>query len=196
MPIEIEQQNDVTNAKENVKGSDSRLNTSSRSDHRIYYNSRDKSQAFSFPFDDANCSPGDYIASLFNNKTDGSHLVIQRIGVNAEAAASFKLALVTGTAGGGAVAATPFRLNRAGQVNTATVTASTVVDSDTTPITGLSESAVIDHESLTANGHAEFQLNDTLRLGQDQGIAIEHESGSAGTRAFGVVFFYFEKVKD
>lgn len=183
---------DVNGNFQEMHGSDGRANVSSRSDERIYYNSRDESQAYSLVFDDAACSAGDFNVSLFNNKADGSHLVIHSIGVNALALAGFKLHLVTGTAGGGAVAATPTNLNQAGTSNAATVTASTVANSDSSPITGLTSSAVLDHASVVASGHEEFRIQDTIRLGQGQGIAIEFDSGANATRAFGVIFFYFE----
>jgi len=190
--MRIQYIDDVNGNFQEAHGSDGRLNVSSRQDERIYYNSRDKSQAYTMVFDDAACSAGDFNASLFNNSTTGQHLVIHSIGVNALALASFKLHQVTGTAAGGAVAAIPVNLNRAKASNSATVVASNVANSDSSPITGLTSSQVLDHASVSASGHEEFRIADTIRLGQDQGIAIEMESGANATRVFGVIFFYFE----
>ncbi len=190
--MRIQYIDDVLGNFQEVHGSDSRLNVSSRIDARIYYNSRDQSQSYSLVYDDAACSAGDFNVSLFNTNTAGKHLVVHSIGVNSLAVASFKLHQVTGTAGGGAVSATPVNLNRAGTSNAATVTASTVANSDSSPITGLTSSNVMDHASVVASGHEEFRVADTIRLGQGQGIAVEMDSGANATRVFGVIFFYFE----
>ena len=186
--------NDVNGAFEEARGSDSRLNVSSRTDGRMYYNSRDSSEAYSLVFDDANATAGDYVLYLKNTKTDGEHLVVHAAGLNCEAASSsFKLSLVTGTAAGGTVA-TPVNLNQAGVSRSATAVAMTTADSNSSPMTGLSESAVLDHAGIgSAYGHEEFRIGDTIRLGQDQAVAIELEyAAAADVRAFGVLFFYFE----
>lgn len=192
MPIELEYRNDMTGARERQQGSDGRANTSSRTDERIYYNARDKGQAYSLVYDDAAASAGDFVCTLFNTtpKADAKTLVIHSIGANAVAAATIKLHRLNDgqTAGGGAVSASPYNLG--GASNSATVTASTVVNSDSSPISGVTSLAVIDHVSLPANGHEEFRIADTVRLGEDQGIGIELDAG--GSRVCGVIFFYFE----
>lgn len=190
--MRIEYINDENGSLQEAHGSDGRLNVSSRSDERIYYNSRDKSQAYSLVFDDAACTAADFNVVLTNNTTDGKHLVIHSIGVNAIAAASFKLHLVTGTAAGGAVATTPLNMNRAGTSNASATTAFTVANSDSSPISGLTSAGVFDHAVVAANGHEEFRIQDSIRLGQGQSIAIETDTASSGTRVFGVIFFYFE----
>jgi len=190
--MRIQYIDDVNGNFQEAHGSDGRLNVSSRTDERIYYNSRDKSQSYSLVFDDAACSAGDFNVVLFNTSTIGQHLVIHSVGVNSLAVASFKLHQVTGTAATGAVSATPMNLNRAKASNSASVTASTVVNSDSSPISGITSSGVLDHASVAASGHEEFRIADTIRLGQDQGIAIEMDSGANATRVFGVIFFYFE----
>ncbi len=182
--------NDRTGAREVVHGTDGRANVSSRSDSRAYYNSRDQKKTFSLVFDDAACSADDFNVALFNDDV-ADKLVIRSIGVNALAVASFKLHQVTGTAAGGAVAATPVNLHL-GEAD-AVVTASTVANSDSSPITNLTSSVVIDHLSVVASGHEEFRLGDTLRLAKGQGIAVEMDSGANATRVFGVIFFYFEQ---
>lgn len=178
--------------KSQARGSDGRLNTSSRSDGRIYYNSRDRSESYTLVFDDAACSAGDFNVSLFNAKTDGKQMIIHTVEVSALALASFKLHLVTGTAAGGAVEATPLNLNRAGRPNKATVIASTVANSDSSAISGLVSAGVFSHKSIGASDHADLHVEDTLRLGEGQGIAIEMDSGANATRVFGTIVFYFE----
>lgn len=188
---------ETTGAEVQVNGSDKRSNTSARTDSRFYYNSRDMSQAYSMVFDDASCTALDYNFTLFNTRQDGFDLVIHAVGINATNDASFQLHDITGsTAAGGCVPATPYRLNRAGKSNVATVTACTVVNSDSAPITGITSIGTIDFAGVSANGHEELRVEDTLRLGQNQGIALQMTTGAAGTRAYGVIFFYFEKTRN
>ena len=184
--------NDINGAIEETKGSDSRLNVSSRSDGRGYYNSRDESESYVLAFEDDNATIGDYIVYLKNEKSDGKHLVVRSASVNGEAVSSFEFLRVTGTPGGGAVDATPTNLNQGGVAKSATVAASVVADSGSSPISGLVDGVCIDHVQVTAGGHEEFRFQDQLRLGQDQAIAIKMKKGTADSYAFGVIFFYFE----
>ncbi len=177
---------DKTNADETVRGSDGRLNVSTRADARSYYNSRDEKEAYSLVWDDASSEAGEYVLYWKNTDTNGRHLVIGSVGLNSEKAASFKLHVVTGTAAGGA-AATPTNLNRAEPK----VAAATARTADTTPVTTLTSTVEIDHASVEADGHEEFRLQDRLRIGQDGAIAIEYEQGDTG-RTWGVVFGFYE----
>ncbi len=189
----IEFTSDATGGREETQGSDGRLNVSSRADGRGYYNSRDESQSYSLVFDDANATAADYVVYLKNNSST-KHLVIRSVGINCEAAtSSFKLSVVTGTGGGG-VGVTSTNLNQGGIAHSADVTALATVDSNSTPMSGLTEDKVIDHASIpSAYGHEEFRLQDQVRLGQDQAIAIELEyAAAADVRCFGVIFFYLE----
>ena len=190
----IQAESDITGSQEDIKGSDNRFNVSSRADGRGYYNSRDESQSFVLLFNDANCTTGDFIVHIQNQKADGQHLVIRSIGINSDTASSWDIVTVTGTAGGGNVAATPVNLNFAGVANSATVTANTVVDSDSSPITGLTAVDEFDHLNVVAGGHEEFRFQDQVRLGEDQAVAVRCKSGT-GVSGFGVIFFYFEKGK-
>jgi len=117
-------------------------------------------------------------------------VVVRAINVNALAVASFKIHQVTGTAITGAVSATPVNLHL-GEAD-AVVTASTVVNSDSSPIGGLTSSFVIAHASVVTSGSHTFELDDTVRLAKGQGIAVEMDSGANATRVFGTIFFYFE----
>jgi len=194
MPTKIKFENDVTRAEELVQGSDGRLNVSSRYDGRRYYNSRDESETYSLVYDDANATAGDYVAYIQNDKTDGKHMVISSVGCNCEAASSaFKFSRVTGTPVGGTTT-TAQQTNQGGVSKIATATICTTTDSNSTPMTGLTESSVIDFAGISgAYGHEEMRLEDSVRLGQGQAVAIELEYAAASdVRAFGVVFFYFE----
>ncbi len=177
--------------REVVHGSDGRANVSSRADSRGYYNSRDESESYSLVFDDANATALDFVIYLRNDKTDGKHMVIRSASVNGEVASKFSLMTVTGTAAGGATA-TPVNLNFAGVSRSATATALTTADSSSTPMSGLTADKEIDHVQVVAKGHEEFRLQDQVRLGQDQAIALRMDAGTADSQVFGVIFFYFE----
>ena len=178
----IEFKNDKTRAIEETEGSDGRLNVSSRSDTRAYYNSRDVKQSYSACFDHQSAAAGEY--SLYiENTSKTKELVISRIGVNAAENARVKLVFVSGTAAGGTVL-TPTNLNK-GSSNDADA----IVRQGS--VTGLTEISCIDFEAVPANGHGEFSIGDTVRLGQNDAIAIEYDEGTTGD-LFGVAFMFFE----
>ena len=179
-----------------VQGSDRRFNVSSRSDGRAYYNSRDRSEAYVATFDDAKATAADYVFYLKNTKTDGKHLVIQHVGLNCESvSAVFKMVLVdSSVAPSGGTTITPTNNNQAGVAKSATVDCQGPTDSDSTPMTLSAVTDTLDIASTTgAFGHEEFRSADTIRLGQNQAIAIELDAASAtSVRTFGACFFYFE----
>ena len=189
--VRIQYIDDVSGNFQETHGSDSRLNVSSRADGRGYYNSRDENESYTLLFNDANCTAGDIIVHLQNKKTDGKHLVLRSIGINSDSASEWDIVTVTGTAGGGAVAATATNINFAGITKKATVTANTVVDSDTTPISNLTSVDEFDHLAVIAGGHEEFRFQDQVRLGEGQAVAVRCKTGT-GVSGFGVIYFYFE----
>lgn len=194
----IDYLNDVTGTKEQAHGSDKRLNVSSRIDDRIYYNSRDESEAYSVIFNDAGATSADYLFYMRNTNTNGKHLVVNAVGLNSEVAATkFELLIVTVTTGtdptGGATL-TPTCLNRAAP-KSAAVAAFAPVDSNTTPMINITDGVELDHVGIGAiHGHEELRLNGTLRLGQDVALSIKLSTLPTVTdkNVYGVVFFYFE----
>ena len=60
-----------------------------------------------------------------------------------------------------------------------------------TAITGLTTAGVFDHVACPADGHGEMLLDDRVRIGQDQAIALEYEQGTTG-RTWGRISVYFE----
>jgi len=183
----IEVKSDITGANEEIEGSDNRFNVSSRSDSRFYYNSRDKGQSYSMTWAAVTPADGEYSFYLKNTSTSKT-LVIHSIGVNADDLAKFKLWTVTGTAANGA-SVTPTNLNLSSS-NAAAVTA--LHDGGSPAISGLTQVALIDQASVVANGHEEMRVGDTLRLGQNDAIALELDVGTSTPETFGVCFFYFE----
>lgn len=186
MAHEIQYTSDKTKSIEKAQGSDNRLSVSSRADSRSYYNSRDESLAFSLVWDDASSAAGDFIVYWKNTDTTGKSLVIDSIGLNSELAASFKLHVVSGTAASGA-SISPFCLNRA----TPKTAQASAMEAAGTAITGLTSIGIVDHASVATDGHEEFRLDDRLRIGQDQAIAVEFEQGTT-SRTWGVVFGFYE----
>jgi len=185
MAQKIQVTSDKTGSEEQIQGSDRRLNTSGRVDSRSYYSSRDDSLAFSLVWDDASSAAGDFILTWENTDTTGKQLVIDSVGLNSENASSFKLHVVTGTPVG--VSVTPVCLNLQSPVTAQ----ANCVEAAGTAITGLTSAGVIDHASVNADGHDEFRLDDRLRVGQNQKIAIEYEQGTTG-RTWGVIFGFYE----
>ena len=185
MGIHIEVQNDVTNAKEDVQGSDGRLNVSARADDRIFYASRDQKSAFTVTAVDTDTAAGDFVLYLQNNDVTGREIHIRTVRCSNEEMATWKLHYVTGTASGGS-ALTPFNQNRGGK--------------DEAPITALGNTAVtigsdtgVFASAWAANdGTFEFDLHDAVILQQGDAIAIEYDAGANGITDVGVSF-YFEQ---
>lgn len=184
----IDYKNDITRAVEEAEGSDGRLNVSSRSDDRAYYNSRDEEQCYTVPFDFQDAAAGEFAVYWKNTSTNGKDLIISSVGVNSVEFSRIKLWFVSGTASGG-TSLSPTNLNRASS-NAATAIAMEG-GSASTGITGLTGENLIDFLYVSATGHEEFRLSDRIRLGQNDAIAIEYDEGTTGDIS-GVIFGYYE----
>lgn len=176
--------NDQSGSIQIVHGSDGRMNVSSRSDGRSYYNSRDLKQTYSVVFDDADCDVGDVFFWLQNDNTT-KELVVDSIGINATLAGSFKVQFEDGTLTGGSTL-TPVNLNHGSSNNAVVTCRGNGLLSTSVP------DGVFDHVALAATGHEEIRLNDRVRLGQGDAFSILYDRGSANNIVEGVVFFYFE----
>ena len=182
----IEVKNDKTRALEEVEGSDGRMNVSSRSDNRAYYNSRDEKQSYSVCFDHQLAVAGEH--SLYIENTSATkELVLSSAGINSGENCKVKLWFVSGTAAGGSVL-TPTNTNK-GSSNDADSIVRQGNSGDA--VTGLTTISCVDYEAVPANGHGNFELHDTLRLGQNDAVVIEYNEGTTGD-LFGVVYMYFE----
>lgn len=167
MALKIKIKSDKSGGTEEVEGSDRRLNTSSRSDSRAYYNSRDESQTYSLVWNDASTATGDVIASWQNNDTSGKVLVINLAKFSSEFRADFQLIAATGTATGGTTTLVSC-LNRS-KLQVAAAAAMTAV---TTPITGLTTEVIAYQESAEAGAKGNFDVADTFRVPQGQSVAV------------------------
>jgi hypothetical protein len=185
--FEIQVQSDVDGNDQRVKGSDNRMNVSGRVDGRPYYVARDDGLAFSIIWESTNIVTGEEFFYLKN--TSPTHdIVISAIGVNSELLARVKLFRVTGTPSGGEVL-TPTNTNGR-SANVAVCTSQQAADD--TGIAGLTEGVPIDYVGVTAGGHEEMRLQDTVRLGQDQAVAMEATAVASNCDFWGVCFIFFE----
>ena len=182
----IEYKNDRTRATEEMEGSDGRANVSSRSNSRVYYNSRDERQTYAVPYDHESAAAGEFSVYL-ENTSSTKEMVISRASFNSVEFARVKLWFVTGTAAGGTLI-TPTNLNK-GSSNDADALVRQAAAGDA--ITGLTTQGLIDHEFVSATGHGEFSINDTVRLGQNDAIVIEYDEGVTGDLV-GVIDIFFE----
>jgi len=185
MAQEISYQNDATGSDERARGSDNRLNVSSRSDSRSYYNSRDNSAAFSLSWDDTSSAAGDFILYWKNTDATGKKLILHKGVLNSVNNCSFKIWTVTGTAAG--ATATPVCLNFSAPQSAN----ATCIEAAGTAITGITADLLIGHEAAAAYSPAEFDDDDTVIVGQDQAIAIEYEQGTTG-RTWGTLYGFYE----
>lgn len=183
----IEFKNDSTRAIEETEGSDGRLNVSSRTDSRRYYNSRTEGKAYSFVYSFDSAASTEFAFYLKNTSTTKT-LVVSSVGVNSAVAARLCLNFVTGTAADGTLV-TPTNANK-----TAPYLASAIAmegNTAATGITGLTDVGKIDLAWVQATGHEELRLDDTVRLGQNDAIALSVLE-TAGGDVGGVVWFYYE----
>jgi hypothetical protein len=173
---------DVTGAIQIAHGSDGRLNVSSRSDERIYYNSRDEGQTYIWTSFDSAAAADEYSIYLQNTSTS-KNLIIKDIRLSPGVAMTFKIATVTGTAGGSAI--TGYNLNR-NSGNDASANAW-----GDAAVTGLTEAQVITTEMVSALTTKEIDFHDALILGQNDNIAVECDV-NAGGLVYIQIIGYFE----
>lgn len=185
--MRLDFKNDRTRALEEMEGSDGRANVSSRSDSRSYYNSRDRGQTYAIAFDFQSAEPGEF-GCYVKNTSSTLDLVVAGIGINAEQNSKIKLHYVTGTAAAGNEL-TPVNMNSGS--NNAADCLVREGGSAATGITGITSAGLLDFAYVVANGHEEFRVQDRLRLGQNDALAIEYDEGTGGDFS-GVLFCFFE----
>lgn len=183
MPF-IQVPSDVTGAHETVKGSDGRMNTSARTDGRAYYHARDHGNTYNIPFSDLDAAVGD-TSFYFKNTSTDKDFVITHVGLNSTLTGSFIMQFVTGTASGG-TAIVPTNTN----YTSSNEAVATCVGGSA--VTGLTTAGILDRVIIGATGHEEFRLADTVRLGQNDAVALVYERGAGNTIFEGVLFGYYE----
>lgn len=159
-----------------------RLNVSSRSDERIYYISRDNGDAYSVTTIDT-AAAGEY-NFYFKNISTTQNFYVTAFTLGSAVLAIFKIARVTGTASGTAIS--PTNLNTtSGHIADATALGNAAV-------TGLTEDAIIDVVSVTADDSKEVTFHDALVIGQGEAIAVEYDTGAGGTM-HATMFGFFDE---
>jgi len=153
-----------------VSPTGNRMNTSARSDGRIYYMSRDNGDAYTTTSIDTPSAGGEY-NFYFKNTSTTQKFYVKTLEVGAADLAIFKLSTVTGTATGTTI--TPTNLNlTSGNVAVATCLGNGAVG-------GLTEDKVLKVISVGADDSKKIDLDDALILGQGDAIAVEFDTGSA-----------------
>jgi hypothetical protein len=161
-----------------------RLDTSSRSNPRIYYVSRDKGQAFSWHSTYSVGGTGEEILYI-KNTSDTLKLFIDDVIVGGAVAAVFELRHETsGTAAGTTITGKNLNL---GSGNVATATSF-----GNASVTGSLDGDIIASERVQAGDSKDFKTNDAIFLGKNDAVFIRYV-GSAGV-AEASIFGYFEEV--
>ncbi len=185
---EITYQNDVHGSLQRTQGSDGRLNVSSRTDGRGYYNSRDLGQSYSVSFSHPLSAAGEY-SFYFKNNSTSKHFVVSDLDIHSDLGGRFKLWFVTGTGGDG-VSVTPTNLNRNSNND---ADATVLEDGAGTTISGLTQDGLVDFMGVSADGGDRILVNDRIRLGQGDAIALEMDEATSGTPdVWGTMIGYFE----
>lgn len=191
MSIKIRYSDDRGRGLTEVQGSDGRLNVSSRSDSRDYYNSRDEQLSFALVWDMTLVATDEFCA-YWRNASPDKDLIVTHMTLVADEAASFKIHKVTGTASAG-TELTPENMNAASSraaPDDAVVMA--MSGTTTTPISGLTTAGVIRRVPVEASVETEIEFHDTFRLGHNNAVAVEAEEIATTAPVFGVIYGYYE----
>ena len=194
MSFKIKFSNDVTNAEEEARGSDGRLNVSSRSDDRAYYNSRDEGLTFSVVHTMASVATDEFF-SYWRNASADKTLVIRSVTVWGGEPMSFKLHLMDTVAATGGTEVVPSNMN--GASAKAAPDDSVVMcmqGNATTPITGAASSRLIGRVGMVAvQEESHFDVTgDVIRLGQNNALGIEAEEVATVIDVDAMIVGYYE----
>ena len=168
-------------ALEQVHGSNTRLNVSSRSDTRDFYVSRDQGQMYVLHVNDDDAAAADIVAYLRNDSPDKS-MFIRDIHLGTQNAATFLFAFGDSTAASG-TGVTPVNLNKASS-NAANVTAF-----GNGAVGGVAASTTFSGVRVGAAGFEEWH-QDGLILGQNDNLVITLEAISSTGDIEVDIFFY------
>lgn len=192
MSIVIRYSDDQGGGLADVQGSDGRLNVSSRSDARSYYNSRDAHLTFAVPFAITLMDTGeDFVA--WRNASDGLELVISHVIISAFEAVDIKWHVGTGTPAAGTTIV-PVNMNQGSARSAPTDgSESVMMGTTTTPLTGLTSSGVVAHHGIGVVQQSErVDFHDEIRLGQNDTFFGEIEDASAPGYVRGTIYGYYE----
>jgi len=192
MSVKIVYSDDTGKGLAEVKGSDSRINVSSRSDARSYYNSRDLHLTFSVPFDVTLMDTGEHFVA-WRNASDDKELVISHIMISVFEPVDVKWHVGTGTPAAGTVIV-PVNLNQgSGRSAPTDGSVSVMMGTTTTPLTGLTSNGVVAHHGiLSIQESVVLEFHDEIRLGQNDTFFGELEDASTPGYVRGNLYGYYE----
>jgi len=148
-----------------------RLDVSSRSASREYYESRDEGQVYSVISVDATAVANEESIYVQNTSTS-KDMIIDQVIISTDTASLWRIKFVTGTATGSSVL-TPINLKKASS-NSASSTCR-----GNGAVGGTTDNGDIILARVGAAEHDEFTFSEALRLGQDDAIAVECETNAA-----------------
>jgi len=158
-----------------------RLDVSSRSASREYYESRDEGSVYSVISVDATAVANEESIYLQNTSTT-KDMIIDQIIISTDTNSLWRIKFVTGTATGSSLL-TAINLNK-GSSNSANAVAR-----GDGAVGGLTDDGDIMLLRIGADGHDEINFSEALRLGQNDAIALECETSAAVEI---VIVFHFD----
>ncbi len=189
MAIELIAQSDSTSSNTPIKGSDNRLNSSSRTADRSWYISRDTGLAFPVVWIANGAETGEYVMIITN--TSNLDMIVENIGVNSVVAARFQLEFVDV----GAVTGTAIVVVNGNESKPKTFSNfGTAFEAKDLAggIANITLEGLIDQVWTTVNGHQEFRLRGIIRVAQGHSIAIKVLEATGSEDVAGVAFVTFE----
>jgi len=171
-----------TSSQEQVRGSDGRLNVTSRSNLRSFYVSRDAAQVYNVASIDPDAAAGDFIFYLQNTATDGKDIYIDAFNVSATNGALLEVHKVTGIASGTALTAANLNF-KSGNTAAANIFGNAAVS-------GLTSSIIVAPLRVATGGTIQQLSSGVLILGQNDALAVQYTSGTTGLAEVGVRFFF------
>lgn len=192
MSWKIQYSDDTGKGLAEVKGSDGRLNVSSRSDARSYYNSRDQHLTFALSFLMTLADTGEHFVA-WRNASDDKELVIRHLDVAVFEPVDLKWHVGTGTPAAGTVIV-PVNFNQgSGRSAPTDGSVSAMEGTTTTPLTGLTSTGVVNfHSILSIQDSVHVEFDDMVRLGQNDTFFGEMEAASAPGFVQGTIVGYYE----
>ena len=193
MSIVIRYTDDTGRGLADVQGSDGRLNVSSRSDARSYYNSRDTHLVFAVPFS-ITLMDADENFVAWRNASDDKELLVTSLRVTMFEAGAVEWHLGTGVPAAGTTIV-PVNMNQGSAASAPTDgSESVMMGTTTTPLTGLTSTGVIATQDITvlALSH-EISFGDVIRLGQNDTFFGQMGAGTSTPGLVkGTLYGYYE----
>ncbi len=161
-----------------------RLDVSSRSASRQYYESRDEGNVYSITMTDAGAQTTEDLIYLKNTSTT-KDIVIDDIFIGSLAVSEWVLKFVTNTATVAGTVIVPTNLNQA-----SSKTSSSETRGGATGVTNLIDGGTIAILRVGVGITSDFKFGEALRLGQDDAIAIELTTTAADGEI--TIFYHFD----